>query len=112
MATVGPADRIGTLIADKYKLVRLLGQGGMGAVFEAEHQITRRRVAVKLMIGEHTWSATAVERFVREARIASAIAHPSIVEVLDAGTHTDGTPYMALELLEGESLASMLQRAG
>ncbi len=103
---------IGTLIAEKYKLLRRIGAGGMGVVYEAEHAVTHRRVAVKLLSGRDEWAPGAIERFLREARVAAMIGHPNIIEVLDAGSLASGLPYIVLTLLHGESLAAYLQRAG
>src|SRR5687767_11250062 len=110
MTTADALERVSTTIADKYALVRLIGRGGMGSVYEARHLVTQRRVAVKLMHPGEGWSPVAVERFVREARVAAAIGHPNIIEVLDAGTDRDETPYMVLTLLDGENLAARLER--
>jgi serine/threonine-protein kinase len=103
-------ERVGQLIAGRYRLERLLGSGGMGAVYEAVHDFTQRRVAVKLMHPAFARSKTAAERFVREAQAPSSIGHPGIVEVLDGGRADDGTLYLVLELLEGETLAATLRR--
>jgi serine/threonine-protein kinase len=104
---------IGQTIAEKYVLGRRIGAGGMGVVYEAEHAVTHRRVAVKLMSGaEQQWTPVAVQRFLREARVAAMIGHPNIIEVLDAGTLASGLPYIVLTLLQGESLATLLHRAG
>jgi serine/threonine protein kinase len=75
--------------------VSLLGAGGMGAVYEAVHQFTRRSVAVKLMHASISRSGLAAERFLREAQAPSSIGHPGIVEVLDGGYDQDGSLYLA-----------------
>ena len=102
-------ERVGDQIAGRYRLLRLLGAGGMGAVYEALHEFTQRRVAVKLMHPHFARSAQAAERFVREARAPSSIGHPGIVEVLDGGRAEDGSLYLVLELLEGETLAARMR---
>jgi serine/threonine-protein kinase len=104
--------RIGETIADKYRLVAKLGEGGMGAVYEAVHAVTGRHVAVKLLNPSTAWSETTVERFLREARVSATIRHRNIVEVLDAGTLADGAPYIVLTLLQGEPLSAILKRSG
>src|SRR6478609_113105 len=91
--------RIGQQIAGKYRIERLLGAGGMGAVYVAQHEFTNRRVALKLMHASFSRSKVAAERFLREARAPSAIGHPGIVEVLDGGREDDGSLYLVLELL-------------
>jgi len=102
-------ERVGSEIAGKYQLLRLLGEGGMGAVYEAVHEFTQRRVAVKLMQPGFARAPLAAERFLREAQAPSTIGHPGIVQVLDGGQDTDGSLYLVLELLEGETLAAPIK---
>ena len=107
--TPSPAlDRIGQTVAGRYELKRLLGEGGMGAVYDAEHAVTRRHVAVKLLHDGSRWDRGSVERFLREAQIAAAIRHPGIIDVLDAGTDASGAPFLVFEMLEGYSVADLL----
>ena len=107
-----PASRVGTLIASKYALERLLGAGGMGAVYEAENTWTGRRVALKVMLPSALKVASAAERFLREARAASKVQHPNIVEVFDAGQNpSDGALYIVQELLRGSDLRARLDDA-
>ncbi len=101
--------RIGSIIAEKYRLLRLLGAGGMGAVYEAEHLFTQRRVALKLMHQSIARSGAAAERFLRESRAPSAIGHPGIVQVLDGGVD-GGAPYVVLELLDGVALSDAIDQ--
>jgi serine/threonine-protein kinase len=101
---------IGTTIGEKYRVVRQLGAGGMGAVFEGEHTIIARRVAIKVLHGELATDASLVERFVREARAATAIGNEHIVEVTDMGRLPDGGPFMVLEYLEGQDFAHLVDR--
>jgi serine/threonine-protein kinase len=106
--------RIGEAIGGKFRLEKLIGVGAMGAVYQALHEWTQRRVAVKLLFdeGDRASSTEAIERFFREARAATKIGHRNIVEVLDTGQHSDGTYYLVLELLEGETLRQRLDRLG
>ncbi len=97
------------LFADKYKLETKLGEGGMGEVWIARNIHLEKRVALKVMGRAVSTNVEFVERFLREAVIASRVRHPAIVEVFDAGQH-QGTPWIAMELLEGESLAKRLER--
>ncbi len=99
-----------TVVGGKYRLGRLIGEGGMGAVYEAEHTGLGVNVAVKLLNEAFTSDEKAVTRFRREARAAAAIRHPNIVEVTDTGTDEDGIPFIVMELLEGESLSALLRR--
>lgn len=100
--------QVGTTIAEKYRLLSLLGAGGMGAVYEAEHVFTKRRVALKRMLPGLARSKHAADRFIREARAPSTIGHPGIVQVLDGGFAEDGSLYLVLELLEGVSMQDAL----
>jgi serine/threonine protein kinase len=95
-----------------YTVERELGRGGMGAVYTAVHSLLGRRAAVKVLLGELSRDQAAVQRFFNEARAATAIKHPSIVEIYDFGWSPDGAAYIVMELLEGESLATRLARVG
>ncbi|HUT76039.1 MAG TPA: serine/threonine-protein kinase [Polyangia bacterium] len=103
---------IGKVLDDKYRLSRLIGEGGMGTVYEAEHQRIHRQVAVKLMRREIEGSSASVERFHREAMAASAIGHPNIIEIFDVGLESDGTAFIVMELLRGVSLSALLKLEG
>jgi serine/threonine-protein kinase len=99
----------GSVVAQRYQLDRLVGEGGMGVVWAATHLLTRKVVALKFLKGaspEHT------KRFLREARIAGMLGHPNIVEVHDVLElpDDDGTPTMVMELLAGEALEARLRR--
>lgn len=102
---------IGQVIAGRYSLVRLLGDGGMGAVYKAEDNILRRFVAIKLLHPAAAANPAAVERFLREAQAAASIGHPNIIEVLDFG-ESEGKPYLVMEYLRGRSLAEVLHTDG
>jgi serine/threonine-protein kinase len=98
------------VLAQKYRLSRVLGEGGMGVVFEGQHEFTRRRVAVKLLHPHLSQNEAMVQRFLREARAAAALKHKNVVDVLDMGTEEDGSVYLVLEFLVGEPLSELLQR--
>jgi hypothetical protein len=101
----------GALIGGRYRLEQSIGSGGMGEVFRAEDTLLGRAVAVKLVHPvEARRRAEATESFLREARIAAAIAHPNVVRMLDFGVQQQSTPYMVMELLSGETLAASLDR--
>ena len=90
-------DRVGALINGRYELQRLVGAGGMGAVYEARNTWTGRRVAIKVLHPEFAQNEEVLARFFREAQAATRIAHPSIVEVLDLGQDgADGVYYLSL----------------
>jgi eukaryotic-like serine/threonine-protein kinase len=101
---------VGTLLGDAYKLTRLIGQGGMGAVYEGVQVRLNRRVAVKVVVGEPAADPEALTRFRREVHIASQLAHPHIIQVSDFGAAPTGEPYLVMEYLEGEDLEGRLQR--
>jgi serine/threonine protein kinase len=100
---VAPGDRV-----DHYRLLSRLGTGGMGTVFAAEHVTLDRRYALKIMSRETIARDKETERFLREARAAGRLKHPNIVDVFDFGYLTDGRPYFVMELLDGKSIAEML----
>jgi hypothetical protein len=94
-----------------YRLLRLLGEGGMGKVYEAQDAATGRRVALKLIAAQYAGSAEAVERFRREGRLASALSHPRCVFVLAADEQA-GRPYIVMELMPGDTLDDLLRKRG
>src|SRR5262249_30549614 len=94
------------------RLVKLLGEGGMGSVWIADHTTLKTQVAVKFMAQALASSAEAVERFAREASAAARIKSPHVVQVLDHGFTSERIPYIAMELLEGEDLGVRLERLG
>ncbi len=104
--------RVGRTAAGKYKLVRLLGEGGMGAVYEAQHSVVGRRFAIKFLHPELAGNTEIVARFQREAQAAGSLENENIAAVVDAGTADDGAPYLVMEYLEGEDLAHLLVRTG
>ena len=101
----------GAVLAGKYALERKLGQGGMGAVWRAEHVQLRSPVAIKLIDEQIAKNPDALARFLREAQAAAALRSPHVVQILDHGADR-GVPYIAMELLDGESLADRLARLG
>jgi eukaryotic-like serine/threonine-protein kinase len=86
---------------NNFEIVRLIGEGGMGTVYEAQHRLIRRKVAIKVLRHEFTRDLDLVRRFFNEARATSEIRHPNIIEIVDVGTLADGVPYLVMELLEG-----------
>ena len=100
---------IGAVLGETYEVSRLLGEGGMGAVWEARHlRLPGKRFAIKVLHTSASADREAYARFRREAEIASRIGHPNIIEVLDWNTLPSGTPYLVLEFLDGEDLAQRL----
>lgn len=103
---------LGTTIADRYHLECVLGRGGMGLVYRAAHLGLRRQVAVKILHPSLAASPDVRNRFDREAFAAGKIDHPNCINVMDSGKLSDGTRYLAMELLEGKSLADVLEQEG
>ena len=101
--------RIGTVLDRRFLILDRLGTGGMGEVYLAQHLVSERRCAIKLLRPELSTCHEHVERFLREARAVNRSAHPNVIELIDAGHLPDGTVYHAMELLEGEDLASTLR---
>ena len=94
-----------------FRLVRKLGSGGMGTVFEAEDEAQAQRVAVKLIGRDHVASSEAVERFRQEGKLASAVTHPRCVFVLAVDDYR-GVPYIVMELMPGTTLQTLVEKAG
>src|SRR5262245_47771937 len=104
-----PHPLIGSSVG-KYKITRLIGMGGMGAVFEAAHETLNERVAIKVMHAKLSLDKESVQRFMNEARTTSLVHHVGLVRVHDFGQLADGSAYMMMEFLEGESLRARLAK--
>ena len=103
---------IGSEIDGRYRIIELIGEGGMGKVYLAEHVEIGKRVALKVLHPSYSRMPDLVERFRREARAASKIGHPNIVDVTDSGATNDGSVYFVMEYLEGVELGSVIEREG
>ena len=103
---------IGQLLADRYRVQRSIGEGGMGRVYLAEHERMGRLSAVKVMSAALAATPEAISRFNREAANASRIHQPNVAAIYDFGETADGTLYLAMEYVEGETLSSLLRREG
>jgi serine/threonine protein kinase len=101
----------GELLGERYRVVRLIGEGGMGAVLEAENTLTQKRVAIKLMNPSLRDNSEAVERLVREAQASCRIRHQNVVDVYDVVREKDAL-FLIMELLEGEPMSALLERGG
>ena len=99
---------IGSLINDRYKIIKLVGTGGMGSVYLAEHEILRKKVAIKILHYEQSKRKDTVERFKREAIAASNIGQDNIVDVTDFGYTEEGNAYFVMEYVDGRSLADII----
>jgi serine/threonine-protein kinase len=102
-----PGERV-----DDWIVVRVLGGGGFGTIYEARHAATDQHTALKLLHAHLVGSAEIVARFHREATVIGRLHHPSIVELVAVGVSGDGRPYLCMELLDGEDLASLIRRGG
>ncbi len=105
-------DLIGRTVSERYLVRGVLGEGGMGTVYEAEHIGLGRQVAIKVLNPSQAKKRVAVKRFQQEARAAGAIGHPNICEVYDLGLLDDGSPYLVMEKLVGSTLADRISREG
>ena len=102
---------IGTTIGP-YRVVRKLGAGGMGAVFEAVHKTIGHRVCIKVLHPEYAKNVEFAQRFFNEARAVNLADHPGLVQVSDYGHLPDGTAYIVMELVKGETLSQRLRQLG
>src|SRR5499426_2026437 len=102
---------VGTQVG-AYRVLQQIGKGGMGTVWLAEHVMLGRRAAIKLLHPMYSARPDIVTRFFNEARAATAIADPGIVQIFDFGQHVDGTAYIAMEMLDGEPLDRRWRRFG
>jgi len=113
LRSAAPAnDLVGQVVADRYHVVKKLGEGGMGQVYLAEHVKMGRRSAIKVMNPSMVHDPDAVARFNREASNASRIGHPNVCAIYDFGETPDGLIYLAMEFIEGEPLTDVLERQG
>ena len=106
-----PSELLGSVVGGKYRLLRVLGEGGMGMVFEAQNELTLKRVAIKVMHAALASDGQAAARMIREAQTASRVRHPNVVDVYDAGREGD-TVFLVMEYLEGEPLSHAMRCGG
>jgi serine/threonine-protein kinase len=104
-----PDDLVGRVLLGKLHVIGVLGRGGMGAVYEVEHRLTRHRRALKVLHSRLEDSEHAVKRFLREATVAGTLKSPHVVEIYDAGQLESGAPYVLMEKLEGRTLGELLE---
>jgi serine/threonine protein kinase len=105
-----PIFKPGEVLDGRYRIVKVIGEGGMGTVYLAEHVLIHRRVAVKVLHPEYATDAEVIERFMNEARAAGTLGHPNIVESTDMGFARDQLPYIVFEYLEGSPLSDEVYR--
>jgi serine/threonine protein kinase len=115
-ATLGPGsgldDMVGQMLLDRYRITAQVGKGGMGAVYEAQHTLIGKRVAVKVLLDHYARKGPVVARLEQEAKLASSIGHEHIVDITDFGETPDGRTFVVMEYLDGESLGTCLRREG
>src|SRR5499427_7719140 len=99
---------IGAVVGDRYRVVSRLGVGGMGAVYRAEHTMMRKDLAIKVLLPEFGGKDEFVRRFEREAESASRLQHPNIITVTDFGRTAEGSLFLVMEFLAGQSLSDAI----
>jgi eukaryotic-like serine/threonine-protein kinase len=109
-ASVDPL--ISQVVADRYKILRKLGEGGMGAVYLAEHVVIEKKFALKVLAPELARRPDLVARFLQEARSASRIAHENVIDISDFGQSPDGLVFISMEFLDGKDLGEMVRKQG
>lgn len=100
---------LGSLIDNRYEVLSVIGEGGMGTVYEVKHRALGKRFALKALRKDLTSDGEIAARFIQEARTAAAVSHPGLVEITDFGRLESGQVYFVMELLEGQSLAALLR---
>ena len=104
--------RVGLLVQGRYRILRKLGEGGMGSVYEGKHELIGRRVAIKTLHWQFAQNLELIERFHREANAATAVGNEHIIEVTDFGFFDDSAPFIVMEYLEGVELGALLEQEG
>jgi serine/threonine protein kinase len=103
---------IGSVVDSRYEVLSVLGEGGMGIVYEIRHRALGKRFALKALRKDLASDGEIAARFIQEARTAASVSHPGLVEITDFGQLPSGQPFFVMELLEGQSLATMIRRGG
>jgi serine/threonine-protein kinase len=103
---------VGTILDNAYEIQAIIGQGGMGIVYRARHNLMDRVVAVKMLQSQLTSDSLSVKRFQHEAKAASRLDHPNVIKVSDFGISPTGQPYIVMDYLEGISLADVIKKSG
>jgi serine/threonine protein kinase len=107
VSSLEPGTQLGS-----YRVIRRIGVGGMGAVYEAEHEAIGRHAAIKVLHARYAQDAALVARFFNEAKATNRVDHPGLVQIYDFGRLPDGTAYLVMELLRRETLGARLRRLG
>ena len=112
LRSTSSTDLVGSIVAERYRIVKKLGEGGMGAVYLGEHVKMGRMCAVKVISKSLAQDSDAIARFNREAANAARINHPNVCSIYDFGETDDGVIYLAMEFIEGEALTDLVNREG
>jgi eukaryotic-like serine/threonine-protein kinase len=100
---------VGMVVSERYRIIRKVGEGGLGAVYQAEHAVIGKRVALKVLFADLSRRAELVARFLQEAKSASRIGHENVIDISDFGQTGEGLVYVAMEFLEGQDLGRALK---
>src|SRR5215471_202113 len=103
---------IGKVLSDRYRIVRKIGEGGMGAVYQAEHALIEKKMALKILFQDLTRRPDLIQRFLQEAKSASRIGHENVIDISDFGQSPEGLVFIAMEFLDGQDLGKTLKKGG
>jgi serine/threonine protein kinase len=103
---------IGKVLSERYRIVRKIGEGGMGAVYQAEHALIEKKMALKILFQDLTRRPDLIARFLQEAKSASRIGHENVIDISDFGQSPDGLVFIAMEYLDGQDLGRTLKKTG
>ena len=100
---------IGRVLSERYRILRKIGEGGMGCVYQAEHALIEKKIALKILFQDLTRRADLVARFLQEAKSASRIGHENVIDISDFGQSPEGLVFIAMEYLDGQDLGPHAQ---
>src|SRR5262245_10743843 len=103
---------IGRVLSERYRIVRKIGEGGMGAVYQAEHALIEKKIALKILFQDLTRRPDLIARFLQEAKSASRIGHENVIDISDFGQSPEGLVFIAMEYLDGQDLGKLLKKTG
>src|SRR5580765_544291 len=103
---------IGKVLSERYRIVRKIGEGGMGAVYQAEHALIEKKIALKILFQDLTRRPDLIQRFLQEAKSASRIGHENVIDISDFGQSPEGLVFIAMEFLDGQDLGRVLKASG
>ena len=103
---------LGAIVDNRYEVLQVLGEGGMGTVYRVKHRALERGLALKALRRDLAQDNDLPVRFIQEAKAAAAVEHPNVVQITDFGSLATGQPYFVMELLEGEPLSALIREGG